>query len=357
MPHLFVDISSHGFGHLAQVSPVLNLLSTRHPELRITLRTGLPAAELRARLPFPFTHIPGSSDFGFVMHNTLDIDLAASLQRYSDFHHNWPARVQEESAFLSRLQVDLVFSDVAYLPLAGARAAGIPCVAMCSLNWAELFADTFPTNAHNQEIYLQILGAYQGADAFWCLTPGLPMDNLPRRMPLGPICRLHDTDKQALAAQYALDAQETWILVAMGGMDLHLDMAHWPLHPQRRYFVPSSCVIERPDISNLNAFPFNELLAACDAIITKPGYGTYVEAACHGKPVLFVSRECWREQLYINPWLEQHTRALEISRDDLAAGRIDNALTQLQQRPSPTRPTPSGVTEAVQHLERLLYGQ
>jgi hypothetical protein len=30
-PHLFVDISAHGFGHLAQVAPVLNALGRRLP--------------------------------------------------------------------------------------------------------------------------------------------------------------------------------------------------------------------------------------------------------------------------------------------------------------------------------------
>ena len=63
-PHLFVDISAHGFGHLAQVAPVLNALTERLPALRLTIRSGLPTAKLQARIEAAFTHLIGSSDFG-----------------------------------------------------------------------------------------------------------------------------------------------------------------------------------------------------------------------------------------------------------------------------------------------------
>ena len=41
--HLFVDISSHGFGHLAITAPVLNALGKLQPDLQLTVRSGLPA--------------------------------------------------------------------------------------------------------------------------------------------------------------------------------------------------------------------------------------------------------------------------------------------------------------------------
>ena len=67
MPHLFVDISSHGLGHLAQVAPILNEVTRRFPSLRLTLRSGVPAERLRARVHGDFTHIAQASDFGYVM--------------------------------------------------------------------------------------------------------------------------------------------------------------------------------------------------------------------------------------------------------------------------------------------------
>ena len=91
-PHLFTDISSHGFGHLAQAAPVLNALQTRLPELRLTIRCALPEEKLRSRIHGAFELIPGSSDFGFAMLDAVRIDHATSAQRYRDFHTDWPTR-------------------------------------------------------------------------------------------------------------------------------------------------------------------------------------------------------------------------------------------------------------------------
>jgi len=42
MPHLVVSISCHGFGHVAQTAPILNLLHERMPHLRLTVRSAVP---------------------------------------------------------------------------------------------------------------------------------------------------------------------------------------------------------------------------------------------------------------------------------------------------------------------------
>jgi hypothetical protein len=40
-------------------------------------------------------------DFGFVMNNAVDIDLAASARRYREFHADWPQRVAAEADWLA----------------------------------------------------------------------------------------------------------------------------------------------------------------------------------------------------------------------------------------------------------------
>lgn len=46
--HLFVDISSHGFGHLAITAPALNALAELAPDLRLTVRSGVPGKNWRS---------------------------------------------------------------------------------------------------------------------------------------------------------------------------------------------------------------------------------------------------------------------------------------------------------------------
>ena len=79
--HLFVDISSHGFGHLAITAPALNALAEMAPDLRLTVRSGLPRQKLAQRIKPPFALIEGSSDFGYVMIDELSgVHPQADLQ-------------------------------------------------------------------------------------------------------------------------------------------------------------------------------------------------------------------------------------------------------------------------------------
>lgn len=52
--HLVVSISGHGFGHVAQTAPILNLLHERMPQVRITVRSAVPAEHLHSRIHAPF---------------------------------------------------------------------------------------------------------------------------------------------------------------------------------------------------------------------------------------------------------------------------------------------------------------
>src|ERR1035437_982036 len=189
-PHLFVDISSHGFGHLAQVAPILNELSRLCPELTLTVRCGLTLDQLSARLNCKFTYIAGRTDFGFIMLDAVRINPAATATAYRTQHSNWAQRVHDEANWLSALQPDLVLTDVAYLPLAGAARAGIHSLAMCSLNWADLFIHFFGNEAWAAPIHGEILAAYRSAECFLRLTPAMPMTDLPRLRPIAPVAAL-----------------------------------------------------------------------------------------------------------------------------------------------------------------------
>lgn len=342
MAHLFVDISSHGFGHLAQVAPVLNALRAACPDLRLTVRSGLPRDRLASRIDGDFAHMQAASDFGFVMNNALDIDLAATAARYRDFHADWPARVRRETAWLDALAPDAVLSDVAYLPLAGAAAAGIPAIALCSLNWADLVDHYFHGEPWLPALHARMLEAYRSAQVFLRATPGMPMFDLPNALAIGPVAQTRQPRRAEVAQRLRLPEDRRWVVVALGGIDFPLPVADWP---------------RRGDLLWIEAdprVPFHDLLACADALIAKPGYGTFVEAAVQGVPLLYLPRPDWPEQACLVDWLRGHGRAAPISREQARAGDLLAALDALWRLPAPPRPQPTGVAEAVRHLLALL---
>ena len=355
-PHLFVDISSHGFGHLAQTAPVLNALAQHCPDLKLTIRCGLTLEKLRTRLHCDFAHLACRSDFGFVMHDAVRIDLEATANAYRAQHADWVKRVADEAALLGHLQPDLVLTDVAYLPLAGAAQIGIPSLSMCSLNWADLFAHFFVHEDWAETIHAEMIAAYRSAECFLRLTPAMPMPDLPRRKAIAPVSAC-GTERRALLSERLNTAPtEKRVLIAFGGFDKDLALESWPQREGLRWLIPQSWLVRRAD---MNAFEplglhFTDLLCSVDAVLTKPGYGTFTEAACNGIPVLYIRRDDWPEQDCLIDWLQRNACCAEISESELASGRLHEALEKLWQQPAVQPLAPASALEAANYLaERL----
>lgn len=326
--HLLVDISGHGYGHLAIAAPVVDALAARHPDWRLTLRSRLPPALLRQRIRAPFAHLAGGSDFGLVMHDTLRVDLAASAAAYRAAHADWPRAVAGEAGQLRRLGVDAVLTNVAYLPLAAAARLGLPACSFCSLNWADLFAHFFADQAWAAPIHAEILAAYRSADAFLRVTPGMPMPALAPTA-VGTVAALG-------RRQRLLGAGLRSVLVAPGGIAHRLPLERWPRLPGIRWLVPAAWQVEHPDALVQESFglAFTDLLASADAVLTKPGYGTFTEAAANATPVLYLRRADWPEQDCLIEWLHEHGRALEIAPELAATGELAAPLAQLWAQPA-----------------------
>ena len=347
MTHLLATISSHGLGHLAQSAPVLNALRRRLPDLRLTVASTLPAERLRARIEGEFRLEARPLDFGFEMEDAFRVAREASAKAYRAVHAGWDDRLTETSSWLTHEQPDLVLANAAYLPLAAAARLGIPAFGMSSLNWADLFAHVFAGEPWMPPIHAQMLDAYRSASAFIRLTPGMPMPDLPNGRPAGPVARLGTNRRGELRARCGAAADARIVLLAFGGIDARLPMADWSFAPALHWLVPGAWRIGHPRVSAIESlgWDFSDLIASVDAVIGKPGYGTFVEVACNGTPMLYAPRPEWPEQDALIPWLHRHARARQVSAQALHSGALDADLDALWQQPAPMPVLPSGAEE------------
>jgi len=350
--HLFVDISSHGFGHLAQTASVLNALRALLPELRLTIRSGLPHAQLILRLKGPFTHIPQASDFGLSMKNAIDVDVHDSLARYQAMHANWDALVQAYAQQLADIKPDLLLANVSYLALAAAREAHVPALAMCSLNWLDILTPYVSASPSQEKIQAQMLDAYNSAKAFLRLTPGMPMPHIKNKIVIGPIAIPGLAQPDLLRRHLNLTPATRLILVAMGGIPMPLPST-WPILPGYHWIVPQAAALPRNDMHTLEsiALPFSDVLASSDAVVTKSAYGVFVEASVCGKPVLYIERPDWPEEPFLVEWLMLHNQAQGISRAQFMQGTFGTSLQALLQRPRSTASSLTGIDDAAQFIK------
>ena len=361
-PRLLVDISAHGFGHLSQTAPVLAALRRVRPDIELLVRSALPAELLSRRIEAPYAHLAVSSDFGFIMRNAIDIDVEASAQRYRQLHADWRGQVAAEAARLEALAPDLVFANAAYLPLAGAAAADIPAVGMCSLNWADLFASFHRGEPWAMAVEAEMIAAYAGADAFLRVTPGMPMSRLANRIDIGPIARVATAEslperRVRLARALGLPEAGKWCLMAMGGMDFRVPVETWSADPDLCWICPAAWEMVGPNLGSFDqrllarhALDFFDLLACADVVVTKPGYGTFAESVCNGIPLIYVPRGDWAEEAPMVDWAARHGRITALPRESLHGLDPRPMLDALWAQAAPARPAANGAEQAAKFL-------
>src|SRR5207253_2266589 len=72
-----------------------------------------------------------------------------------------------------------------------------------------------------------------------------------------------------------------------------------------------------------------DLLASCDAVIMKPGYGIVSDLIANRVPALYVSRGGFREEPVLIRALEEEGRAMPLTRDALDTLDLGPALDRV----------------------------
>ncbi len=356
MPHLLVAITAHGYGHAGQTAPVVNALRRRIPSLRLTLYTSLPRDFLVQRFEGEFALIAQAPDVGMPMKDALEVDVAAGAQAYQRYHRDWRQAVAAEANLLARHRPDAVLANVPYRILAAAAQADIPALALCSLNWADIYRHFCGDQPGATAILDEILAAYRSARAVLQPAPSMPMADLDNRIAIGPVARLGEDRRGEILSRLGLSDTARLILVSLGGIPTHLNLADWPCFPDVNWIVPAAWGPQRSDTIAFEALAMNfvDVLRSADALIAKPGYGSFAEAACNGIPILYAPRHDWPEETFLVAWLQNHGRCLPISRAQLEQGAFATPLEELLDLPSPAPVAPTGIADAAEHLAALL---
>ena len=158
---------------------------------------------------------------------------------------------------------------------------------------------------------------------------------------------------------FGLEGVEKLVLVSLGGFDSRLPTETWPRIPGVRWIIPASWRSAHPDALILEALEmdFSDVLASCDTLICKPGYGSFVEAACAGVPVLYVARDDWPETTFLEQWLMENGLARKVARKRMERGEFFDELFDILAA-TPRPPTsPSGIESIADWLAQRLQGK
>jgi hypothetical protein len=320
----------------------------------------VPPSFFEHRLTVPWELSAGQQDIGCVQNGPLTIDIEATWREHHRFHQRWTARMQAEVEAMCAARPHMILADTPYLAVAAGARAAIPTVALASFTWDAVLSEFMaPPDISSQTLLRSIRRAYAQADLALRITPAPEMDIFERLVDVGPIAEPSPSARGELAGILKLVPGERTVLVGFGGIPLAaLPFAALEPLTGYRFLFDGPIPPDSTRFISIKSLPFSfkTLLASVDVVMTKPGYGTLVEAVALLTPLVYVRRYNFADEQPLVDFLHRHGRGAELTREDFVCGRWDTAIRSALALPIPAAPPPpaTGAEEAAVLLRDMI---
>jgi UDP:flavonoid glycosyltransferase YjiC (YdhE family) len=321
-------VSGHGFGHAVRCAEVLRAILAREPGARIHVRTSAPAwlfpAADRLRVS------EASLDVGVVQAHSLTLDPEATLRAMAAILDGAEALVDAEVGFLREVRARVVVGDIPPPAFEAARRAGVPGIAIANFSWDWIYRAYLPAEPRFGPLIDTMASMYAAATLLLRLPFHGDLSVFPviRDIPL--IARRSARGREGARRDLGL-GEGPVALLTFGGLGLAplpvADIAR--ALPAWTFLVPWAPEGGVP--GNLRVLAgrtirHEDLVAAADVVVTKPGYGIVAECLANDARVLYTSRGDFPEYPILEAAVRRHARARYVPPVDLLAGRIGKAL-------------------------------
>jgi hypothetical protein len=361
---VFFYISGHGFGHASRQIEIINALGAL-PSIEIVVRTSAARWLFDRTVRVPFTFVEGPVDTGVVQVDALRLDEAATVSRAAEFHHNLPERAQREASGLRERDARLVIADAPPLGCAAASAAGVASVVVSNFTWDWIY-EGYPEHLSGAPGLIATLrDAYRRADAAWRLPMHGGFAPVSTVIDVPLVARHARHDRATVRARLRLPLHVPLVLSSFGGYGLeNFDYSRLDCLSRYGVVITGADRADRPEpgIHRLDdrhlydaGLRYEDLVAAVDVVVTKPGYGIIAECVANQTAMLYTSRGRFAEYDVLVAEMPRMLRCEFLTIDDLLAGRWLAALDRLLALPAPpARPPTNGAQVVADMIRRRL---
>ena len=350
-------VSGHGFGHAVRCAVVAGALLRRGA--RVLLRSEAPVWLFPAGVEAVAAPGDWPLDVGVAQHDGLDFDIDETRRRWDQFAATFDAHAAAEAQLLRELQADVLLGDIPPLAFAAAARAGIPGLAMGNFGWDWIYA---PWPGFETAIAC-IRRGYRQASRLLRLplrssTPdAFEAFSVIEDVPL--VARTARRPRAAVRAELGLPDTRRVVLLSFGGFPSHdLDLHGLAKATNYTFLVtpPLSWGVLEPGPHMLRfaeqPHDYVSLLAACDAVVTKPGYGIVADCLANRVPILYTDRGPFREYDVLVEAIHRLGHGRYVPRADVLAGALAPHLDALLGSPAAWQPLRLDGAEVV--AERVL---
>ncbi len=351
-------ITPHGFGHAIRSLEIIRALGKRHPDAEITPVTDLPA--------FLFDRLPAGAasvrvkrlDVGLAQRDSLRFDLDETLDALDALFRNYNTRVDEEETFLREGRFGGIVSDIAFAPFTAAKRLGLPSVGVGNFTWDWIYEAYGAEHPRFFPFIFRIRNEYGKC----CLFLRLPMHGdcsvfpVIRDVPL--VARKSRRPPEETRRILGIEKDRCAVLAAFSSLDMAEDA-------QRRLEALGDAVVlfKKPMVLKAkNArcldeadLPYEDVVAAVDAVVTKPGYGIVGDCIANNTPMLYCDRGPFREYDILVAEMRRRLAATHLPMAELLSGNWKDALEGLMAQPAKTPDVPvNGAAVCAERIARKM---
>jgi len=335
----------------------------------------------------------GAFDVGLVQKDSIRSDLFQTLEKLEILYARDEVRIADERRFFKAEEVGLVVADIPAIPLIAAQRARIPNIAIGNFSWDWIYEAYAKTDFHWEYFVEKFRTAYEKTDLLLRLPFAPPMEVFPNRKDI-PLLASPGTERRKEirdsgfeirepthpglrpplprrgtyktpsaggvpgrrggsddVSQYDICTKKTWVLLSFTSLDLNFqalekirelsnDYEFFCVEPLR---YDGSCIhsIDRKAIS------FADILASCDIVISKPGFGLISECIVNNKPLIYSDRSDFAEYPYLVEGIEKYLKNIHIPSEQLYAGDFFQALEKIKTAPEPEQSLESGGADRI----------
>lgn len=374
-------ITAHGYGHGTRSCDVLRDLYRLCPEQPVIVTTDLPHDFLHSRLAGckNLTFRTSAFDVGLVQKDSIQSDLFQTLEKLDTLYARETEFIKQERLFMEENNVAVVAADIPAIPLAAAQRAGIPNIAIGNFSWDWIYEAYVPENPRWKFFVEKFRSVYEKTDLLLRLPFAPPMEQFPVRkdIPLlaspGTPCREKIinsklearnkfensnldisklvSDLDIRASDFLPKAGKPWVLLSFTSLDLSFQALEKirELSDDYEFFCVQPLEFKNSCIHSVsrNAVAFADVIASCDIVISKPGFGLVSECIVNKKPLIYADRNDFAEYPYLVEGIETYLKNVHIPASDLYAGDFFQSLEKIKSAPEPKGHLASGGADII----------
>jgi N-acetylglutamate synthase-like GNAT family acetyltransferase len=347
-------ITGHGFGHATRsIEVIRGLLKSNNYNILIStcinenfIRKSLKDCNCNSVIDGEdlISYYFNELDAGAIQVDALNVDCVNSLEKYFiNIHSNREFIIKKEIEFLTNNKIEKIISDATSICCYVAKLINIKCVLITNFTWDFIYSNMLyeskkssnelisrysdmikqiTTDISTVDLYIQLPGQ----------TP-IPKDMKFNKILQGPLLtRLSNKNREELRLNMNIKSTDRLCLLGFGGHNNNIITLKDEFLPDEWICLVLGSTDGLMPSKRFISISFDEYIPdyvlMADVVLGKLGYGFVSECLSHYTPLIYINRNNWAEEKYLEDLLISYKAGISMPLIDFQNGNWKRYLDE-----------------------------